>query len=595
MTLERHGQNIPVLMALRTRRRALALAGVLTALLIPGVETAPRAVHEPVRLSRGGITVIGNAAPDELARLAEAASDARMALEAMAPHTASIVFPLIFFTDCGDQSVKPGIYEQRWGLYVVLRCATQLDGREGSEQHARLLLQQANRGLPLWLEVGSARLAASARRATGDGIVVGHVAADDLASHRVRPLPAVDVFAAGRTTSAWTDTSLQGQFVRQSYVYTRHLATAGSLGTCLAWPAETLEPETQLRRCLRTDIDAFHAVAMERWAEGSSPVALTSGTSVAPVSKVRLEDDVFNASRLDSLLAANASKVARKQARVWGFAEPRGAEAMAVAGRLKLASGDASGAASDFERSLATRFDPMVAYHYASALVGPAVRADSLPAITTSDAAQAEALLRRVVEVFPLADAMALLGIARLRTGDAGGAVQSLSDAVHAWPRHEYALWMARALASGRRVAAARRTAAPLQEIGETDTIRKRAREFVRQLPDEDGDTGPVPVLPPLGSGEQRDQGRLLNIECRADWTELTVEQQDGRLVRFVTARLGVTKFMFFGTEPAPLRCGRRETPEHVVVTWTADARTPAGSQGIIVSVTFLAGPNGQL
>src|SRR6218665_2955167 len=99
------------------------------------------------------------------------------------------------------------------------------------------------------------------------------------------------------------------------------------------------------------------------------------------------------------MLAANASKDARKQSHAWGFAASRGPEALAIEGRLKLASGDTKGAALDFERSLATRFDPLVAYHYASALVGAAVRADSLAAITINDAATAEALLGRVVEV----------------------------------------------------------------------------------------------------------------------------------------------------------------------------------------------------
>ena len=582
-------------MSPRTGRYVLTLAGVLTALLTPlGVERPRAGVHAPVRLSQGSITVIGNAEPNELGKLLGAAADARATLGLPAPRTASTVFPLTFFTDCSGPSAGQGIYEQKWGLYVVLRCSAQLDGREGIEHYGRLLLRQAIRSLPLWLEVGSARLAARAHPARDGEMVVGQAAADDLASYRFRSLPVRDVFAATRTKSLWTDSSLQDQFVRQAWLYTRHLLANGLLDACLAWPTESSDPDGALRRCLGTDIDVFHAVAMERWAEGSKAITLTTGGSPGTATRTRLEDDVFDASRVDTMLAAQASKEAQKQARSLVLARPGGPEAAAISGRLKMASGDVSGAASDFERSLGTKFDPLVAYHYASGLLGAAVRADSASAITASDAATAEALLNRVVEVFPLADALALLGVARLRAGDAGGAVQSLSDAVSAWPRHEYVLWLARALAFGRRTAAARRTAGPLQEMGETETIRKRAREFMRQLPHDDGDTGLIPVLPPLGLGEQRADGRLVSIDCQADWTGLLVQQDDGTLARFVTARLSLTRFIFFGTPPAPVRCGRRETPEQVVVTWTRDERTPPGSQGIVVSLTFLAGPNGQ-
>lgn len=102
-----------------------------------------------------------------------------------------------------------------------------------------------------------------------------------------------------------------------------------------------------------------------------------------------------------------------------------------------------------------------------------------------------------------------------------------------------------------------------------------------------------MPVLPPLRSGEQRSHGRLLDIDCRADWTALMLEHDDGTRAQFAIARLSLATFTFFDTPPAPVRCGRRETPEHVVVTWRADERTPAGSRGIIVLVAFTR-PNDQ-
>ncbi|HTU99806.1 MAG TPA: hypothetical protein VMF13_04655 [Luteitalea sp.] len=549
---------------------------------------APREAH---RLSRSGISVVGNADPAAMAKLLDSASDARAALAVLAPRTATVTYPLTFLVDCsGASTTRPGAHAQKWGLYVFLRCAPALDARQANEHFARLLLQHAARGLPLWLEVGTARLVARAERGSDGRLRIGQHDADDIASYRARPLPARDVFSTTPASPQWSDASRREPFARQSWLYARDLASAGALSACLAWPAETRDPDAQLRACLGQDTDVFHSRALERWIEGVTTMALERDAPSDAATTNRIPDEILHAALADGLLASADPTDAQRLARRTGLERSTAPETLALGARLKLLAGELPGATLAFDRVLESRFDPLIAYHLASALMAPAIREDSLSAVSADSASRAEIVLNRVVEIFPLADALALLGIARLRSGDVGGAVQGLSDAVAAWPRHEYALWMARALAAGKRTAAARATARPLTEIGDSDTIRRRARDFVSQLPDGDGDAGPLPILPPLRPGERRTTGRLQDIECQSDWTWFSVQRDDHTIVRFATARLGLTTFTVFGAMPAPVRCGRRSAPERVVAVWKEDERMPPGSAGIVLSVAFLPG-----
>jgi len=516
-------------------------------------------------------------------------------LAVMAPGTADVKYPLAIFVDCaGLVTTRGAFYEQKWGMYVVKTCDGGLEPRAEVEQYVGLLLRQQARGLPLWLEVGSARLAARAERSKDESsVLIGQADASDIASHRKIPLPVRSVLGATRAGELWNDARLRSNFAQQAWLYTRQLAANGMLEKCLQWPAETTTPEVELRRCLGMDIDVFHTVVLERWAEGFKTIRLSGGYALGPTTETRLGDRDFKAVAVDMLLGANATVAAQKYAREWAIHDS-GIGAEAIAARVLLLSGDTAGAERAFKTALEATYDNVVAYHFAAALLQPIFRKDSIDAISTQGAATAEGLLIRVIDEYPLADAMALLGVARLKAGDSGGAVQSLSDAVAAWPRHEYVLWLARALAASGRFAAARRTAGPLQEIGDTRALRKQARDFIVQLPDQEGELGPLPILPVLRAGERRMRGRLMGVECTSEWTSLRIQQASGTVAKLATAKLSLTKLTFFGLAPAPLRCGPRENPESIVAVWKWDERTPGGSEGIVLSVAFMPEQSGK-
>lgn len=96
-----------------------------------------------------------------------------------------------------------------------------------------------------------------------------------------------------------------------------------------------------------------------------------------------------------------------------------------------------------------------------------------------------------------------------------------------------------------------------------------------------------MPVLPPLGAGEQRTRGRLLAIDCGGDWVSLVIETPGGT-ERFVTAKLSLLRFVAFGPAPAPATCGPRRAPESVVVNWRTAPTQPPSATGVASAVSFL-------
>src|SRR5690606_19766996 len=113
------------------------------------------------------------------------------------------------------------------------------------------------------------------------------------------------------------------------------------------------------------------------------------------------------------------------------------------------------------------------------------------------------------------------------------------------------------------------------------------AERLLRDLPAGEGDAAGLPVLPPLLPGEQRARGRLLSIDCGADWVRLVVETQHGT-ERFVTARLSLTRFISFGPEPNPATCGPRRNTEPVVVNWRPVRNQPPDATGLASAVAVV-------
>jgi tetratricopeptide (TPR) repeat protein len=233
-------------------------------------------------------------------------------------------------------------------------------------------------------------------------------------------------------------------------------------------------------------------------------------------------------------------------------------------------------------------------------------------------AARAASLLERVVaRQSSLADAYALLGYARLVTGDRSAAVTAYSRAYEISPRQDYALMVAQAHAGNRDAAKARNLLNALVEHGESDSIRQRAAELLERLRAIDhalaGDapsaassrsspnpttsaasTSTAPAEAPRGTpvfrrveaGETREAGVLQEIACSREAIVLVVSAAGGEL------RVGAPEFIhidfisFRSDLKGGVSCGRRAAPESVYVTWRSGG--PPGTTGRAVAVEFL-------
>jgi hypothetical protein len=565
--------------------RAAAVGVWWLAMAAPaGGEDAPR---RWMRVVSGDVEVIGHAESNALRNVASQLAGVRDALAVLVPATARITVPVTVLLDCeGAQPV--GIVERPWRVYVVGRCEPVRDDEGGAaERYARIVLRRAVHPLPLWLEVGVARFAMAAKRVPTGGVQFATFQAADLRGYQYPPAPAREVFSARQTSEIWQNRLRRAAFLRQSLVYVHRVVQAGDLGACTGPSEPRDDPAARLRECLAGDIDPFHEGVMASWPEGLTRLIVRGGGTPSTLEERSLSDVEWKAHVIDALLATAATSVAKRRVVEWGLTADSGPALPGLLARLADATGEPTRARPLFEGAVAAHADPLDAYHYAAALLAPAVRAQTVERLPAPDAARAEALLAITVRQQPFADAFALQGIAQLATGDHSRAIESLTTAVETSWDETTALWLARAYAAGRLTASARRLAASLRVSSELADVQRAAERLLRDLPADQGDAAGVPVLPPLAAGEQRARGRLLSIDCADEWVSLVVETPHGT-ERFVTARLSLLRFVSFGPSPAPPTCGPRRYPEPVVVNWRTATTQPSSATGVASAVAFV-------
>jgi hypothetical protein len=449
-----------------------------------------------------------------------------------------------------------------------------------------LVLRRTVRSLPLWLEAGVARLAMSATRGA-DGLQLAAFDVADVRGYLAPREPARAVFSARHTSELWENALRRATFVRQSLVYAHRVLQTGDIGVCTSNAADQDDPATRLRACLRSDIDTFHARAMEDWPDGLARISLRAEAAPAPIAEVTLTEAQWHDRVTDALLSVGALSTAKRRLADWASTGGPDGSSAVLRARVALATGDPAAARRLFEAAPKPAVDPMDAYHYAAMLLEPAVRSGKVGRLPQDDAAHATALLDLTLGRQPFGDAYALQGIARLAAGDDSRAIQSLQASVETSWDETYALWLARAYASGRLTASARRLAASLAESSEDADVRDGAQRLLRELPADQGDADGVPVLPPLIEGEQRTHGQLRSIDCGDDWVTLLVETARGTH-RFVTARLSLLRMVAFGPPPAPATCGPRRNAERVVVNWRRAPSQPAYATGVVSALAFV-------
>jgi tetratricopeptide (TPR) repeat protein len=540
-----------------------------------------------MRVARGEVEVVGSADPVYLRDLAGEMADVRDALSAIVPATRRVAAPVTVIVECASTDPS-AITERPWRIYILGRCAPIRDDEgDAPERYARMVLRRSVQSLPLWLEVGVARLAMAAERTPDGRFQFAKFAAADVRGYREPPLPPRAVFSARRTSEVWQHRQRRAAFVRQALVYVHRVVQQGDIGACTSNADDRGDPAARLRTCLGSDIDPFHEVAMSKWPEGLPRVMVGEAVDSSRATEHSLSEAERQRRLADAWIATGRVAVARRRLAESGLTAESGGSVAGLLARIAEASGERARARALFEVAVAGDLTTIDRYHYAAALLAPVVQAGSLVSLAGPDATRAGSLLDDLERSHPFADVFALQGIARLATGDHSRAIQSLWSAVDASWDEAYALWLARAYAAGRLTASARRLAHSLRASSESAEVQNGAERLLRELPADEGDAVGVPVLPPLLSGEQRTRGRLLTIDCADDWVSLVVETPIGS-ERFVSARLSLVRFVSFRRSPVAATCGSRSDPEPVIVNWRAVPNQPRDATGVASAVSFL-------
>jgi hypothetical protein len=201
-------------------------------------------------------------------------------------------------------------------------------------------------------------------------------------------------------------------------------------------------------------------------------------------------------------------------------------------------------------------------------------------------------VLTPLLDIFPRhPDVLALLGLADLSLHNPGAALRQFDEAFRIFPRHEYAILIARAEIAGGDLAAARALLEPLATRSKTADVRRQAQTLLRTLPQ--GMTpGPsqtsIPLYRDTKPGDLRESGTLTEIACTPQWVILHVRLRDRELL-VASTRLDLIDFISYGhtTTPPTIACGTRQSPEPVLITWRKEPTTPPGTEGIVQLVEF--------
>jgi tetratricopeptide (TPR) repeat protein len=325
----------------------------------------------------------------------------------------------------------------------------------------------------------------------------------------------------------------------------------------------------------------------------------------------------------DLLLASRRLEEAAARAEAVLKDAPGHARAQAVLGRVRALQGQDAAAAALLDAAVhADGTDYLAAYYQALCLLRP--EGATTGPISLEAARKGLALLPRVVAAQPsMADAYGLIAFGSLVAGEPKAAMEAAAKAFGLQPRHEYALFHARARVY-QRDRSVRGALLALVDRGSDEWIRKEAQSLLGYLaqleqaapalghvsapgaaapaaPVESSvegrlDTGTtaaaprplIPVFRKIGAGEVREVGQFEGADCTRDGIVLKVRTPD-RLARLSAKTFGQVEFLSYRPEPpGQVGCGVLAKPQRVYLTWKAGGGL-AGTDGVAVAIELLA------
>ena len=607
-------------------------------------------------LTAGNITLIGDASPATLRDIALQIEQFQVVVGRLIrnadrpPSVPTIVY--VVGTRKGLDALVPlykgkpaslaGFFGQSSDVNHIVMC---LEGFDESTQiayheYTHLLLRNAVRTLPVWLDEGLAEYYSTYRLIDrGKGATVGRAQPGHILLLRERYLPIATLIDVDQSSPMYNEGERRTIFYAESWALIHYLMVARPNG------GETINRYVREIAEGRPPVEAFtnafgktpveldkelreylHAVAFKEYryqfgdklsvAEPSPGRQLTAG---------EVDAWLGDAQRRVQRESEGAPRIERAAA-----AEPDSATTQMALGLLRLSQQklddgfEALGrAAALAPRDFVTQFVCGVARVYADPRGSDDHRRQALATLKQATqlngtSAEAYAMLAYVqmLSEETLADARASIDQAlalapgridywlryadvRLLQGDAAaaravltpiaaltfdrksaGAARERLDALTEHEQERTAMHPQRDVLPGGALptAASDGTSAPPETVPGPDVARH----------DETTERRGGLIVRAVRAGEERALGRLLRIDCSSDAVRFTVDA-DGRHIVAVAARMeDIQLTSFLDDRNFTVSCGPREAAERVFVTWRPNDRWGSGANGTAVAVEFV-------
>lgn len=498
-------------------------------------------------------------------------------------------------------------------------------------EYVHLLIGNTQADVPVWFNEGLAEYYSTYQLWGEREATLGRVQENHVLSLRERFIPLSELLAVDHKSPLYNEGDRRSIFYAESWALVHYLLIGnpqreGQLAKYLqryadgvpndrafkeAFGVTELQLEKELRQYVQQS--AYHStrvrftdkVAIDREWPVDQPGDADGQAALADLLlAMRRYDDA--AARVEAVLATT----------------PGHARAQAILGRVRAAQGKPSEAMTLLDAAVKAAGDDYLPPYY-QALVLLRGEGQTSAEITAEVARRGRALLQEATRLQPgLADAHGLSAWASLAANEPKAALDSAAKAFALSPRHEYALFHARARVY-LRDPDVRPALSALMERGSAEWIRNEAREllvFLAQLqqaapaasaraaaaapsvtgdaPASTGDTtamppGParrsmvVPIFRKMGPGELRELGVFEGADCARDGVTFRV-RTSSRLLRANAKAFDQVEFFTYRAEPpGQVGCGARPTRERVYVTYRADGGPP-GSDGVLVAIELL-------
>ncbi len=472
----------------------------------------------------------------------------------------------------------------------------------------RQFVHNASADVPLWVEVGVGEFLSTLELAQDESTVkLGKPIAAHLATLRRGLFQMPVILGATAESPVYTDASQRVRFVAQSWLLVHYLCANDQRRPQIGAFVQALSrepPESAFRTVFRTDYETMGLALADYFAKGRfQPSEVAAGRPKGDMSETTrsLSPTESEALIADALVQAGKAREALARLRPLSSGDAHVRDVQAVSARALAQQGDRRAALHLFAQSMPieggldyreqSEITDLREYYYAATLLNISSSLDlkDLKDIRADDAQLAAKLLTDfLTRVSEHGDALALLGVAELAMQNVGGAIQRLTEAFRSCPRHQYALWLARAHVASGDVSGARQILEPLAERGRPQAVRVASQRMLKSLPISDAPPRQTfPVFREPKAGELKASGVLTDIACSPTWVIFHVTLADRELI-VATARLDLVDFISHRPDSVPnTGCGKRGPGERVSIIWLPDPSAPAGTEGYVSAVEF--------